>query len=157
MALVSKSVLCTQDDTPENQFANLLTPYAQQFVIKQLSLRRKVKFATNQEGEDFIILSREGKQLMYDSCNDMHFIKILGTLMVSGNLCHCKFATTMKLPYHHVFAVRDKLGLPLYASDSIAERWKLTYLKEVFGNKRTTSVESCSYEVYLYVYAYVIV
>ena len=60
----------------------------------------------------------------------------------------------MKLPCRHVFAVRDKLGLPLYASDSIAEHWKLT---EVFGNKCTTSVESCSYEVYLYVYAYVIV
>ena len=77
--------------------------------------------------------------------------------MVSSNLCHCKFATTMKLPCRHVLAVRDELGLPLYASDSIAERWKLTYLKEVFGNKCTTSVESCSYEVYLYVYAYVIV
>ena len=79
MALVSKSVLSAQDDTPENQFANLFTPYAQQFVIKQLSLRRKVKFAINQGGEDFIVLSREGKQPMYDSRNDMHYTKILGT------------------------------------------------------------------------------
>ena len=49
----------------------------------------------------------------------MHYTDILGTLMVSSSLCHCKFATTMKLPCRHVFAVRDKLGLPLYASDSM--------------------------------------
>jgi len=60
MALISKPVSCTQEASPENQFANLLTPYAQQFVVKQLSLRRKVKFATTQEDESFIALSREG-------------------------------------------------------------------------------------------------
>ena len=65
------------------------------------------------------------------SCNNIHYI--LGTLTVTVNLCHCKFATTMKLPCRHVFAVREKQGLPLYSSDGIAEQWKLTYFKEVFG------------------------
>ena len=60
MALVSKPVSCTQEVSPENQFANLLTPYAQQFVVKQLLLRRKVKFATSEEDESFKALSSEG-------------------------------------------------------------------------------------------------
>ena len=76
----------------------------------------------------------------------MHYI--LGTLTVTSNLYHCKFATTMKLPCRHVFAVREKQGLPLYSSDGIAEQWKLTYLKEVFGNKYTTDIGSFSYKVY---------
>ena len=54
----------------------------------------------------------------------------------------------MKLPCRHVFAVHEKQGLPLYSSDGIAERWKLTYLKEVFGNKCTTDIGSFSYKVY---------
>ena len=53
----------------------------------------------------------------------------------------------MNLPFRHVFAVREKQGLPLYSSDGIAERWKLTYLKEVFGNKCTANIRSCSYDV----------
>ena len=64
MALVDKSVSCIQEISPdlENQFANLLTPYAQQFVVKQLLLQRKVKFATNEEDRSFVALSREGKK-----------------------------------------------------------------------------------------------
>ena len=56
----------------------------------------------------------------------------------------------MKLPCRHMFAVREKQGLPLYSSDDIVERWKLTltYLKEVFGNKCTTDIVSFSYKVY---------
>ena len=60
MALVSKPVSCTEEVLPENQFANLLTPYAQQFVTKQLLLRRKVKFEASMEDESFKVLSREG-------------------------------------------------------------------------------------------------
>ena len=60
MALVSKPVSYTQEASPGNQFANLLTPYAQQFVVKQLLLRRKVKFATSQKNESFTVLSGEG-------------------------------------------------------------------------------------------------
>ena len=64
MALVGKPVSCIQEISPdlENQFANLLTPYAQQFVVKQLLLQRKVKFATNEEDGSFVALSREGKK-----------------------------------------------------------------------------------------------
>ena len=67
MALVGKPVSCIQEISPDlqNQFANLLTPYAQQFVVKQLLLRRKVKFATNEEDGSFVALSREGKNKIY--------------------------------------------------------------------------------------------
>ena len=34
MELVSKPVSCTQKVLPENQLANFLIPYAQQFVVK---------------------------------------------------------------------------------------------------------------------------
>ena len=56
MALVGKPVSCIQEISPDlqNQFANLLMPYAQQFVVKQLLLRRKVKFATNEEDGSFV-------------------------------------------------------------------------------------------------------
>ena len=114
--------------------------------MKQLLLRRKIKFATSQEDESFIALSREGTNNGFmTSCNDMHYI--LGTLTVTSDSCHCKFATTMKLPCRHVFAVHEKQELPLYTPDGIAERWKLMYLKEVFGNKCTANTESSSYEV----------
>ena len=67
MALVGKTVSCIQEISPDlqNQFANLLTPYAQQFVVKQLLLHRKVKFATNEEDGSFVALSREGKNKIY--------------------------------------------------------------------------------------------
>ena len=85
--------------------------------MKQLLLRSKVKFATSQEDE--LALSREGTNGFMTCCNDMHYI--LGTLTVMSDLCHCKFATTMKLPCRHLFAVREKQGLPLYTPDGIAE------------------------------------
>ena len=67
MALVGKPVSCIQEISPDlqNQFANLLTPYAQQFIVKQLLLCRKVKFATNEEDWSFVALSREGKNKIY--------------------------------------------------------------------------------------------
>lgn len=71
---------------------------------------------------------------------------ILGRLTVTSNLCHCKFATTMKLPCRHLFAVREKQGLSLYSEIGISDRWKLTYLQNVFGKKHGADVESCSYE-----------
>ena len=44
MALISKPVtLPAIENSPENLFADLLTPYALQFVVKQLLLQNKVK------------------------------------------------------------------------------------------------------------------
>ena len=41
----------------------------------------------------------------------------------------------MKLPCRHLFDVHEKQGLSLYSEVSISDRWKLTYLQDVFGKK----------------------
>ena len=56
MAMVKKPVVpeCDQDE-----FVNLVTPYAYQFILKQQTLRKKVKIL-NQQNDLFIVSSSEG-------------------------------------------------------------------------------------------------
>lgn len=70
----------------------------------------------------------------------------IGTLSVSCDSCHCLFASSMQLPCRHMFAVRDSQQKPIYSEVGVGNRWRMSYLKQVFGEKNAT-VEDCSYEV----------
>ena len=69
MALVSKPVTSSAiENLPENLFADLLTPYTLQFVVKQLLLQHKVKIVDQQDDSvTFTVSSSEGTvwQLTY--------------------------------------------------------------------------------------------
>ena len=69
MALISKPVTSSAvENSPENLFADLLTPYALHFVIKQLLLRNKVKIV-DQQDDSFTISSSEGRVwLLTNAC-----------------------------------------------------------------------------------------
>ena len=41
----------------------------------------------------------------------------------------------MQLPCRHVLAIRERMGLSLYSEDGIADRWKTSYMQQVFDNK----------------------
>ena len=55
----------------------------------------------------------------------------------------------MQLPCRHMFAVCDVQKLSLYSEVGIANRWKLSYLKQIFEEKSTTDQDS-TYEVASY-------
>jgi len=144
MAFVKKPVIL---DSEQDQFANLLTPYALQFVTKQQSLRKKVQIL-DQQNDLCKISSSEGNGfVMLISVLSFHVYIHIGTLSVTWNSCHCIFANTMQLPCRHMFAVRDVQKLSLYSEVGVANRWKLSYLKQVFRDKCTT-VQDSSYEVH---------
>ena len=52
----------------------------------------------------------------------------------------------MQLPCRHIFAVRDSQQKPIYSEVGVGNRWRMSYLKQVFGEKNTAA-EDCSYEV----------
>ena len=52
----------------------------------------------------------------------------------------------MQLPCHHMFAVRGVQKLPLYSEVGVANRWKMSYLKQVFEDK-SIKLQDDSYEV----------
>ena len=66
------------------------------------------------------------------------FFSYVGNLSVTSSSCQCGFASTMKLPCRHVFAVRELLKSPLYSEVGVADRWKLSYMKKTFENLSTT-------------------
>ena len=41
----------------------------------------------------------------------------------------------MKLPCIHMFAVREKEGVSLLSARDIPDRWKMSYLQQVFRSK----------------------
>ena len=89
---------------------------------------KKVVINTDEDGT-FTVTSSEGciggtPTLLTDS--------YLGSLTVTSNSCHYKFANIMNLPCCHIFAVRGKGGLPLFSTVNVSNRWSICYLKEVF-------------------------
>lgn len=120
MAIVKKRVIAAPENSPEWQYASILTPYAFYFVQRQLSLRNKVVI-TETSATQFTVASSEGK------------------LSVTANSCHCKFWNTMSLPCRHILAIRQKLQLPLYDSRIVLDRWKVKYMEEVLNSKKEHS------------------
>ena len=126
MAMVKKRVGTFAPESAEEQFAQILTPYALDFVVKQLNFRKKV-----------VIVEDKGAHSVVSSS--------AGNLTVTVNSCQCTFWKTMHLPCRHMFAVRENKQVPLCANNSevVSERWKMVYMQDKYYNKRssTTSVD----------------
>ena len=120
MAMVKKRVTTLPHDSPEEQFAELLSPYAFRFVEKQLALRKKVQ-----------IVEEDDVRCMVSSC--------AGYLNVTDESCECTFRSSMHLPCRHMFAVREKMKLPIFSPVGVAQRWKLAYMRDVFYEKLTAT------------------
>ena len=90
-------------------YAGLLTPYAFGFLKSQLESVQKVTIA---------------QDIDEDSCS---ITTANGSITVSINCCSCGFFTSMKLPCHHILAVRHHKGLPQFHESLCCERWKLSY------------------------------
>ena len=83
MAIVRKRIATSPQDSPEEQFAQLLSPYAFQYVEKQLALRKKV-----------VIMEDNGVSCLVSSST--------GVLTVTTDHCQCTFWSSMHLPCRHV-------------------------------------------------------
>ena len=127
MAMVKKRITVQSKESTEEKFAELLTPYALSYVEKQLALRKKVA-GIEDHGENCTVSSSAG------------------TLTVTAESCQCTFWKTMHLPCRHIFAVREKLHLPLFSLTGVSERWKMAYMREVHARK-TTSTPGDSFQV----------
>ena len=104
-----------------------MTPYAYSFVSKQLALKHKVG-------------------IILESDNECQVSTSEGILKATAESCECRFRSTTHLPCQHMFAVMDKKQLPLFAPDTVAKRWTLEHMKEVFDHK-TDKVNADSYQV----------
>lgn len=125
MALVKRRVDIV--DPVEIEYAEILTPYALQFVSKQLLLKSHVNFIG--EVQSCFLVSSSA-----------------GSIKVTNINCECAFWTTIHLPCRHIFAVREKQCLPLFCGDLVAARWTLQHMKEVYSNK-VTCVNPESFQV----------
>ena len=125
MAMVKKRAGKFVPESPKQQFAEILTPYALDFVEKQLNFRKKVVIVEDEERHSIVSTSA-------------------GNLTVTVNSCECTFWKTMHLPCRHMFAVRESKKLPLCAnaSELISERWKLAYMQKVYSDKRVSTAST---------------
>ena len=52
-----------------------------------------------------------------------------GLKVVSLTSCECIFHSSMRLPCHHIFALREKLCKPLFSLDLCDTRWTTAYYR----------------------------
>lgn len=97
-------------DSPEGEYSKLLTSYASPKVIKQIELVSNVK-EIKEVGDQYSVETSEGPKF------------------VSPEDCECIFRKSMLLPCRHMFALRSKLGQPLYDSDLCDKRWTSAYYR----------------------------
>ena len=91
-------------------YMQYLTPYAYQFVAKQMELKEKVQLQ-NKGDNTFESWSSEG------------------LIMVTSSTCECTSWMSMKLPCRHILVVRSKLDLGLYDESLCSKRWSVAYYK----------------------------
>ena len=129
MAIVKKRVILSPINSPEWQYASLLTPYAFTYVQEQLSRMAKVSLAE-------------------DSTTGAHSVSTSeGNLSVTANSCCCRFWKTMHLPCRHILATRSKTQLPLYSPNLVSDRWKIKYIQEAFNSKKAMETTTSSFQV----------
>lgn len=128
MALAKKRVSQFPLNSPEEQFSRILTPYATGYVHKQLALRNKVKI-----DED------DGVKCRIRSSN--------GILSVTIDSCQCTFWMSMHLPCRHIFAVRESRQVSLYDTAGVSSRWTMSYMRDIFRNKKESNTDDSSVEV----------
>ena len=61
-----------------------------------------------------------------------------GGLTVTADHCQCTFWSFMHLSCRHMFAVQDKMKLPIFSAVSVAERWKVSYMRDDFNRNAVT-------------------
>ena len=86
------------DDSPEQAYLDILTPYAFRFVVE-----------LQDEGTRYVVASGPG------------------LLEVSAVSCNCEFRTAMSLPCRHILAVRQHENLQVFDSTLVAQRWTKQY------------------------------
>ena len=91
-------------------YMQYLTPYAYQFVAKQMELKEKVQ------------LQNEGNNT-FESWSSEDLI------MVTSSTCECISWMSMKLPCRHILVARSKLDLGLYDESLCSKRWSVAYYK----------------------------
>lgn len=104
------------DGSPESNYRKLLTSYAFFFIVKQIELSSKVKDIRS-EGDSYSINTSSQ-----------------GEVNVSTISCTCLFHKSMLLPCRHIFAVRNKLGMPLFDAVLASQRWMASYYRK-YGAK----------------------
>ena len=123
MVMAKKRITSFPPDSPEEQFAQLLTPHAVNYVHKQLGLWKQVKI-----DED------DGTQCKISSS--------IRTLTVTTDICQCTFSRSMHLPCRHIFAVREKWHVPLFGAACVSQRWTRRYMHASFSAKKRIISES---------------
>lgn len=100
------------DDATLLSYMHHLTPYAYQFVAKQMELTDKVKLTQDGDDEVYCAASSEGH------------------IEVSASNCECTSWKSMKLPCRHILAVRLRVGKELFEEALCDPRWSSGYYKE---------------------------
>ncbi|XP_065657184.1 uncharacterized protein LOC124806290 isoform X2 [Hydra vulgaris] len=98
-------------NSAEAAYKKVLTLYAAQHVLKQMSLCG-----------DINLLQRENEYFMVNTTEGLH--------TVTSNFCSCMFRNSMHLPCRHIFAARQFLRINLFNIDLCAERWTLKYYRQ---------------------------
>jgi len=104
---------------PGAQYFSLVTDYASRKVIQQISMSGTTKYSVEEVNSD-----RDAEHSEYKVVN----VKSSDANTVSDSCvkCTCSFNTGMLLPCRHIFAARQRVGLPVFDRSLVAERWLLT-------------------------------
>ena len=100
-----------ETNSAEAHFKEILTSYAFQLVLKQMTLGCEVKFLSGEYNND-IVKSSEGQ------------------LKVTSISCVCMFFKSMSLPCRHIFALRQLQGMNLFDAELCTERWTREYYRQ---------------------------
>ena len=93
------------DGSTVRQYSSLLTPYAYNLVLSQISLR----VATNVSVDGSPVLSTKGP------------------LFVTTSSCECAFQASYRFPCRHIFAHRKVDGHTAYDESLVDRRWTARY------------------------------
>lgn len=97
------------EGSPEAAFAQEVTPFALETVVKQIELSKLLEIAI------------PGPLLQIQTST--------GPAFVTTRSCSCGFWEANLLPCRHIFALRARLGLNLYFPEGISRRWSLRHTK----------------------------
>ena len=97
-------------DKASLSYMQYLTPYAYNFVAKQMSLKDKIRFTV------------EGPRLYHHSTAE-------GKIEVTTVSCQCMSWKSMRLPCRHILAARVNAKMDMFSESLCDKRWSLPYYK----------------------------
>lgn len=125
-----------ESNSSEERYLKLVTPYAFYFIEKQLNLAKTVEVLNlNVENTlEYIVTSTVNCELF-----------------VTRSDCSCAFRKDMKMPCKHIFAVREKIKLPLYREELVDRRFQRSYYIKSHSNESlldiTSNIENRPYKL----------